>query len=504
MLRSIYRSQTGTTTKDTSLTHIRSEACLPALGETIGGKYRLVRQLGEGGAGVVYEAVHMRLQQPLAIKVLRPDVCDVREVLARFEREARITAQLRSVHAARVVDVDALPSGLPYLVMELLEGIDLDSELNTSGPLPVEQAVDIVLQVADAMSEAHGIGIVHRDLKPSNLFVCRVTDRRIIKVLDFGIAKVEGDSRITASDVCFGTPCYAAPEQLRAAADADARSDIWSLGVILFELLTGRTPFEGNAVAVIAKVVADRVPLPSEFRADLPRALVRVIMHTLQRDPRGRFQSMRELAEALAPFGPTQSAAGLVADVQGARGLLGEILVSDGLLTASQLDRALAEQRRSGQLLGRVLLDQGLVARADLLTALAKQQGIGGLASPPIVREADNRVTARAQLRRSAIAARPQWWSSQFVVGLAVGAALGVAGALAAGAATRTLRAPVSGVGLVVSAPGDTAAPSVALAGAPAVTVAATSQPPTPVHPVTAGAHRVAARRAPTFEPDTL
>ncbi|HZU85388.1 MAG TPA: serine/threonine-protein kinase, partial [Polyangiaceae bacterium] len=244
---------------------LRAIPALPRPGDTIAGKYALVRLIGEGGMGVVYEANHVRLQQRLAIKVLRPDVPDFGGVVTRFEREARAAAQLQSIHAARVIDVDALPNGLPYIVLEFLEGRDLDAELEQTGPMSVEDAVDVVLQVTDAMSEAHALGIVHRDLKPSNLFVCRVGEqaRRVIKVLDFGISKSESDdTRLTPSHAYFGTPYYAAPEQLRAATTADARSDVWSLGAILFELLTGRTPFVGTPTSVITQVISDPVPWP--------------------------------------------------------------------------------------------------------------------------------------------------------------------------------------------------------------------------------------------------
>jgi serine/threonine-protein kinase len=360
-----------------------SIATLPAVGDVIAGKYTILRTIGEGGMGVVYEAMHVRLRQRLAIKVLRPEVGEKGEVLARFAREARITAQLRSIHSARVIDVDHLPNGLPYIVLEYLEGCDLEDELLAKGALPVAEAVDIVIQVADAMKEAHDLGIVHRDLKPANLFVCRPGPRRIMKILDFGISRVEtGETRITLATSYVGTPHYAAPEQLRDASGADARSDVWSLGVVLFELLTGVAPFNGSGHEVIARVMVDPVPSPCDQRADLPPELGRVVLRALQRDPALRYQSMTELSTALAPFGPAERAADTVADLQRTRGRLGEILVADGLIAASDLERALAEQARTGRMLGRVLLDLGLVAHADLLAALAKQQGLAGGAAP--------------------------------------------------------------------------------------------------------------------------
>jgi eukaryotic-like serine/threonine-protein kinase len=354
---------------------LRADRRLPEPGDLVGGKYLVVRVIGQGGMAVVFEATHPRLQQRLAIKVLRPDVQDLDDVMARFEREARVTSRLRSTHTARVVDVDSLPNGLPYIVMEFLDGEDLDAVLQASGPMPVERAVDIVLQIAEAMQEAHGLGIVHRDLKPANIFVCSVDSRPVVKVLDYGVSKTDDDlgSRITQADAYFGTPCYASPEQLRSAGEADARSDVWSLGIILFELLTGRTPFVGSTTSVIARVMTDPIPWPLDLRPDLPVALAHVVLHALDRDPAKRFQTMGAFAAALDPLGPADK---LPSQSPGPRGRLGEILIADGLLTENGLHKALAEQRQSGKLLGRVLLDLGLVAHADLLAAVAIQQGI--------------------------------------------------------------------------------------------------------------------------------
>src|SRR5579859_2868324 len=350
---------------------------LPNPGDIVAGKYAILRRIGEGGMGVVFEAFHVRLRQRLAIKFLRPDVSLRAEFIARFETEAWIAAQLKTVHTARVIDVDRLADGLPYIVLEYLEGNDLEAELSAAGFLPPEEAVDVLMQVADAMQEAHDVGVIHRDLKPGNLFVCRAAGRRVMKILDFGIARADlGSARVTQGRSQVGTPCYASPEQLYDASGADARSDVWSLGIVLYELLVGRPPFQGTPTSVIAKVMVEPVRWPADVRQAVPAGLVQVLMRALQRDPALRFQTMRELRDALAPFAPAESTDEVLREVQGARGRLGEILVADGLLTEADLQRALAEQRRTGELLGAVLLAMGVVSRSDLLAALAKQQGI--------------------------------------------------------------------------------------------------------------------------------
>ncbi len=489
---------------------LRAMPALPQPGDTIAGKYALVRLIGEGGMGVVYEATHIRLRQRVAIKILRPDLPGFEMVVARFEREARAAAKLQSIHTARVIDVDLLAGGLPYIVLEYLEGRDLDAELESTGPMPVEEAVDVVLQVADAMSEAHALGIVHRDLKPANLFVCRVGDgtRRVVKVLDFGISKSESeDARLTPSHEYFGTPYYAAPEQLRAAWTADARSDVWSLGTILFELLSGQTPFVGTPTSVIARVVTEPVPWLHNIRPDLPRELARIVMRALERDPNERFQDMNELAQALKPFAPKQSVAEAVAEASSGRGKLGEILIADGLLTPADLNRALAEQRRTGKLLGRVLLDQQLVSQVDLLTALAKQQGI--IVTP----EAPNRVHRGQQQREAQTVPTPAskpgrrpFWRQPSVAALLVGLPLGAIAAmgLAHAMASRTRPTglvvaqarPSPAVALAPAASGDGAMPSVPAATA---TAPATS---TPAPPARSGPARASSKRANgKFEP---
>ena len=274
---------------------------LPNVGDTLGGKYRIIGRIGEGGMGVVFEAVHVRIQQRVAIKMLSPDVVDVPDVVSRFDREARAAGKLRNDNTVRVLDVDTA-NGLPFMVMELLDGIDLGQLLEKNGALPIATAVDYVLQACAAMTEAHAAGVVHRDLKPSNLFL---TTSGKIKVLDFGISKLENDGevRVTATQTVVGTPLYMSPEQVRSAKRVDARTDIWSLGIILYELVAGRTPFEGSMTAAAAAICIDAPPPLSQFRAEVPADLERAILTALDKDPTKRYASAQSLADAIAPFG---------------------------------------------------------------------------------------------------------------------------------------------------------------------------------------------------------
>jgi serine/threonine-protein kinase len=285
-----------------------------AVGDILAEKYRVEKVLGAGAMGVLVAARHLDLREVRAIKLMLPSMLDDADGVERFLREARAAVCLKSEHVARIHDVGRLGSGAPYIVMEYLEGRDLKSVLEARGALPVAEAVSYLLQVCDALAEAHALGIVHRDLKPANLFLTTgPSGAGTVKVLDFGVAKVPRgqapDAELTAATMLLGTPLYMSPEQMRSARDVDARSDLWSLGVVLYRMLTGKMPFSGGTVTEIcASVVADPPDPPTVLRPDLPPALGAVVMRCLEKVPAERFQSAGELASALAPFAEATSA----------------------------------------------------------------------------------------------------------------------------------------------------------------------------------------------------
>jgi serine/threonine-protein kinase len=275
-------------------------------GDVVADKYRVERILGVGGMGVVVAARHVALGQQVALKLLLPTSARDDSARVRFEREARAAVRLRSEHVARVTDVGALADGTPFIVMEYLEGRDLASVLEAEGPLPVQRAAALVRDACEAIAEAHALGIVHRDLKPRNLFLAQRPDGRpLVKVLDFGISKVQEpvELALTRTTEVFGSPSYMSPEQLRSARDADERSDIWALGAILYELVTGRVPFEAMTVTELcAKVFQDPVTPLRARRPDAPEAFARVVERCLAKAREERYASVAELSSALAPF----------------------------------------------------------------------------------------------------------------------------------------------------------------------------------------------------------
>jgi serine/threonine-protein kinase len=279
--------------------HISAPEKLPPFTD----KYDVERVIGRGGMGTVFEARHHRLGQRVAIKVLGEDLRMYPELVRRFEREARAASALSSPHAVRVFDIDQTEDGTPFFVMEMLEGRDLGNIVHDEGPQSVGLAVRWIIEACDAIAEAHRLGIVHRDIKPANLLLC---ENGSIKVLDFGIAKHSSPNEraITIGLQPLGTPQYMSPEQVRCAKDVDARTDIWSLGVTLYELVVGRPPYNQDlSAACIAAIAADPVPDPRQFKPDLPAAVAAILMRALEKDPKKRFQTVDEMVLALASHG---------------------------------------------------------------------------------------------------------------------------------------------------------------------------------------------------------
>ncbi|CAN5858841.1 hypothetical protein BH11MYX3_BH11MYX3_27550 [soil metagenome] len=282
-------------------------------GTVLLGKYRVDEVLGVGGMGRVVRASHQYLAQSVAIKVLLPQMAESPSNVARFLREAQATVRLKNEHIARVIDVGTMPDGTPFMIMEYLEGNDLKQILRHHGPQTPAIVCDLMLQACEGMSEAHAMGIVHRDIKPSNYFITRRPDgSMLLKILDFGISKTPvGFEELTGAQTVIGTPSYMAPEQMKSGREADARSDIWSMGVVMYQLLQGRPPFSGESYAeLVLKVGAEP---PSPLHVPLPAGLADVILRCLEKDPKVRPQNVGELARSLAPFATDPSSAAQIA-----------------------------------------------------------------------------------------------------------------------------------------------------------------------------------------------
>ncbi|HYO92880.1 MAG TPA: serine/threonine-protein kinase, partial [Polyangiaceae bacterium] len=286
-----------------------------APGDLIAGKYRIVRLIGDGGMGSVYEARHELLGLPVALKFLHGELAKRPGLGARFLQEARVSATIQSTHVARVTDVDTAADGSPYLVMELLSGESLQRMLDRSRKLSRDLAVDFALQTLAGLEAAHALGVVHRDLKPDNVFVTPTPGGPLLKLIDFGIAKLresnEYKKALTGAGMMMGTPEYMAPEQLYAASEVDHRADLYSLGVMLFEMLSGERPADGeNAEVIIARVLSGNGKRLAELEPELPAPLVAVVERALYPDRDQRFSSAYELRRLLAPFARELSHAG--------------------------------------------------------------------------------------------------------------------------------------------------------------------------------------------------
>ena len=274
-------------------------------GDMLAGKYRVERLLGMGNMGVVVAATHIALKQRVALKFMLPTKAAGQEQHARFLREAQAAVRLKTQHVARVSDVGTLDSGAPYMVMELLDGRDIAAVLQERGPLPVYEAVDYILQACEAVAEAHASNIVHRDIKPANLFLTRGLDGKpCVKVLDFGISKHGDEVKLTQEEAVLGSPLYMSPEQIRSSGTVDARTDVWALGVVLYELVAGRTPFHAERILeLVTKVNFEPPTRLSALRPDAPPGFAGVLMQCLEKDRERRMPSVAAFAAAIAPFG---------------------------------------------------------------------------------------------------------------------------------------------------------------------------------------------------------
>ncbi|WP_437329757.1 serine/threonine protein kinase [Sorangium sp. So ce381] len=279
-----------------------------APGTVIARKYRVERTIGRGGMGLVVEALHLDLDTRVAIKFLLPEFMSYTEASERFMREARTVAKLQTPHVVRVLDVAALESGEPYMVMELLDGVDLAGHAAESGTLAIGECIDHIVQACEALAEAHALGIVHRDLKPANLFLTKRPDGAPhIKVLDFGVSKIltgdTGNVSLTQTTTILGSALYMSPEQMRSSKSVDPRTDIYALGVCLFEIIGGRPPYVADSFPELcAKIYTSPPEALQDLRPEVPEGLVEVIEKSIAREPEDRFQSIAEFVQALAPY----------------------------------------------------------------------------------------------------------------------------------------------------------------------------------------------------------
>jgi eukaryotic-like serine/threonine-protein kinase len=278
-------------------------------GQIYGGKYRLLRLLGTGGMGAVYEGENVEQRRRVAIKTLHKELAAHHETLKRFEREAEAASRIGSDHITRVMELGQLPDGSRFIVMEFLEGVTLRQRMRDRGRLPAEEAVRLVSQILEGLAAAHAAGIVHRDLKPANVFLVRGTGEGLdfVKILDFGVSKLSDQKNqamaLTSTGVVVGTPHYMAPEQAKGSRDVDARADLYATGVILYECLAGQLPFHATTFnELIFKIVLQPVPPVETFAPDVDPELATIVVKAMAKEPTGRFQSAQAFHQALSEW----------------------------------------------------------------------------------------------------------------------------------------------------------------------------------------------------------
>jgi serine/threonine-protein kinase len=276
------------------------------LGQILAGKYRIDERLSEGGMGTVYKGTHVLMDKTVAVKVLRPSLAADEKIVARFSREARAASKISHPHALSVTDFGEDENGIVFLVMEFIDGRTLKDIIRQEGPMPLARVVDIIKQVGGALDAAHAQGVVHRDLKSDNIMLLNTMIADYAQVLDFGIAKIkeregEYDPGLTAPDLVIGTPQYMSPEQCSQAPDIDARSDIYSLGVIIYEMLVGHVPFTGGSpTEIMLKQMQQPAPSVLNERRDVPPAVAQVVARALEKMPQDRYHSAAALIDDLA------------------------------------------------------------------------------------------------------------------------------------------------------------------------------------------------------------
>ncbi|MBK8170844.1 MAG: serine/threonine protein kinase [Sandaracinaceae bacterium] len=271
------------------------------------GSYEIVRKIGEGGMGIVWEARHGTLRKRVAIKTLKPEVAMNADFVARFVREGRAAARIRHPNAVDVADV-GVENGIPYLVMDLLEGESLADRITQSGPVPVKEAADMMVPILLALATAHDEGIIHRDMKPENVFLAKSRDGTVTPtLLDFGVSKLSGEANLTQSSTFMGTPYYMSPEQANDSKSVDVRTDVYSMGVMLYEALAGTKPFDGASLIVLVRLICDGEYLPLDAAAPhVPMEVVDIVQRAMNKDPALRYTTARALATALIPFASTR------------------------------------------------------------------------------------------------------------------------------------------------------------------------------------------------------